>query len=157
MSKDITNMIIEYIENDKLTDKLTDGLELKDMFRKKIKMDASDMKYRLKELVSNHIREHQQPIDSSLKLNSTKIRGGGSVIANDTLKANTRGTARENFLQNDIYTTTNESSYLTVTNMDSKSLILNAIIPLDLRWHIEWNNAAHTQIIVVSWSHWENE
>jgi hypothetical protein len=150
--KDIAHLIAEYVNNDTSLD----GLELKEMYFKKIRLDCNSVRESLKKLISSHIQNNVQPEHNELKIDPLCVYGTSKVTLIETSKSRVLDLKQLEKLENDIYTysTPERLSYLTVTDGACKNLICNAIIPLDLKWRLDWSNVDKGYVIVVSWAHW---
>lgn len=132
MAHDVAKLIWEMAKEDKSMD----GRELKDLFLKKIVMDATDLKKKLKSLVEQQIKSEMQPFNTELTLNKTAIFGG---TANRVVHRGELGKYTY-MVNNDVYY---------INNLETQMLIDAAIVPLDLKWKLDYNNN-----VVVSWKHW---
>ena len=72
MSKDIASIIFDLIKNDRTLE----GLELKEMYKRKIKNDAEDLRTALKDLIADRIKTSYQPLNNKLELCDDMILGG---------------------------------------------------------------------------------
>lgn len=152
MASDVARLIIEYLNSDKSLD----GLELKEMFKKKIKIDADHVREKLKRLVSNHIANNVQPVHNTLVLHSDIIMGGGNVQFDEFSIASTPP-GRVGELQKDVCTLKAAFNYITIKNPESRKLIQDAIVPLDLKWTVEYKKEYKCYVLIVNWAHWHDE
>lgn len=153
MSNDIANLIWQFAKNDKSLD----GLELQQMYKKKIKIDADEQRGNLKKIIADHIKKKLQPINTKIVLDDDQIIGGLANSRKHEIRPN-RGTnmtpEKKAKLDENIYAyQANEFRYIEVTNQASQMLIKCAIIPLNLKWKLQ-NDYNNTSNIEVSWGHW---
>ena len=153
MSRDVARLIWKLSKEDKNLD----GLELQAMYKKKIKIDADMQREKLKNLVSNFIKNNYQPVKSKTILSSDVIVGGTATSTKHQIHPN-RGDQmspeKRAGLDENIYAYKSSSfDYVEVTNRESQNLIKYAIVPLSLNWKLEnpynWNSN-----IEISWDHW---
>ena len=154
MAKDVGRVIWELAK----ADKTLDGLELQAMYKKKIKIDSDAQREKLKEIVSEFIKNNYQPVQSKMKLTDDLIIGGRTK-GNKTYKIRpNRGAALSPQqiaeLETNIYAyKASDFDYVEVTVRESKNLIKYAIIPLNLNWELESCGNYYSNFII-SWNHW---
>ena len=144
MANDVAKIIWKMAKDDKSLD----SLSLKDLFHKKIEMDADDLRMKLKDIVATQIKTEIQPFKSEITLSSstksiTYIFGATAVSSR---KQQTMVVPEQY-----VYRNVGSSGELLyeITNSDTQMLIDKAIIPLDLKWKLDYTNN-----VIVSWKHW---
>lgn len=150
--RNLAKMIWEIAKNDKTLD----GLELQEMYKKKIRIDADDQKEKLKKIVADYIKGNYQPVKTSIILANDMITGGVAQYTQHQLRPNSgppMPEERRTELNNNIYAYKYQFGYIEVTNRESQNLIKYAILPLGLKWKLNTMNGYNSQI-VISWDHW---
>jgi hypothetical protein len=150
--RNLAKMIWEIAKNDKTLD----GLELQEMYKKKIRIDADDQKEKLKKIVADYIKGNYQPVKTSIVLENNGIIGGMATYTQHQLRPNSgppMTEERRTELNNSIYAYKHQFGYMEVTNRESQNLIKYAILPLGLKWKLQSWNGYNSQI-VISWDHW---
>jgi hypothetical protein len=138
MASDVARLIVKYLQESKSLD----CEELKDLFKQKKEQDAYDLRNNVKRQVSSYIKANVQPNKTSMVIN---------VSTPGCVARYMRKLPHSN--SEDMYTFSINDIEHIVTNLESKTLIKEAIVPLDLKWKVR--NVDH--YIEVSWSHWDTE
>lgn len=134
-------------------DKDLDGLALRDMYKKKIRIDADEQREKLKGLVADHIQKNYQPVKNKMVLTNDMIIGGTANKETHKIRDGMTQEQRER-LDNSIYAYKSSNfDYAEVTNRESRNLIKYAIIPLDLKWKLQTPHNWSSNI-EISWDHW---
>lgn len=150
--RNLAKMIWEMAKNDTLLD----GLELKEMYKKKIKLDADAQRVLLKKIVSDYIKSNYQPVKTKISLSNEMISGGMANCVTHSFRPNSgppMSAEKKQELEDNIYAYKYTFGFIEVTNRESQNLIKYAIIPLGLKWKLV-NASGYNSPIEISWDHW---
>ena len=138
MSNDVAKIIYTMSKRDANMD----GLELKELFRKKVDCDSENLKKTLRTFIEQKIKSEIQPFYSELSLSGTQMQSNYIFGGQASVKLASSCPEKYKFRKpnSDIYE---------VVNSETKMLIDKAIIPLDLKWRLGYGNE-----VIVSWTHW---
>jgi hypothetical protein len=150
MSKDIGRVIWDMAKSDKTLD----GKNLREDFFKKIELDKDLIRESLREKVLDHIKMKIQPFNTYIILNDANMMFGSMPNTKMTYITNDNREMLENDAKTNRYLKKDRGisgdAYFEIVNSETKYLIDNAILPLNLEWSI------NKGYITVSWSHWLN-
>ena len=149
MSKDIGQVIYNLAK----ADITFDGRNLMEDFFKKVELDKKLLKEQVRDIVSNHIKTEIQPFNTYIVLKEDYgIIGCFPTIETINITNDNENEldnlAKENHYMKKV---TKERCYVQILSSDTKYLIDNAIIPLNLQWSLssKWGGP-----IIISWDHW---
>lgn len=124
------------------------NMELKAIYNKKLSHEKRALRQLVKDTVANHIQTTPQSFASNLHLVGTmKIIGYTATVKKYRNDDHTRP-----YDPNNIYMVKiDETFYYEVINQETKFLIENVLIPLDLKWKIN----EYEKTLQLSWDHWK--
>ena len=110
-------------------------------------MDCNELRKKLKGIVEEFIKTHQQSVNTSITLNDKMISGGTSHSYKTVFSEIVSD-------KDNIYVTNHRGRYTEICDKPSKMLIKHAILPLKLKWHVCTVNSS-TAFIEINWDHWD--
>lgn len=147
MSKDIGQVIWELAKSD-----ITfDGRNLMEDFLKKVELDKRLLREKIRDLVLNHIKTKIQPFNTYITIGEDVIGHSPNSeifeITNDNREELENSSKTNHYMKK----SSNGEYYTEIISSDTKYLIDNAIIPLNLEWSLagKWSST-----LIVSWGHW---
>ena len=138
--------LAQMIYNIAKEDKNFHGLQLQELYKKKIQLDIDNQRDTLKKVVEKFIMNNYQAGDETKITLDDDMVTGGTAIYNPTDED-----VNNIFVSDDDYSTKN----LKVTNLKSQNLIEHAIIPLGLKWRLKRIDKFQVALIKISWDHWD--
>ena len=145
MAHDVAKLIWEISKNDKSFE----GLSLKELYKKKRRIEQDEMRSNLSKLVSDFIKENPTTKCSMTIHKNSAILGTGGLVY---VKIRSLDTNFNPEITTSIFSQKiDDTTWFCVTNNDSKSLIEEGFIPLDFKWSI---NTFHS-CFNISWEHWD--
>jgi hypothetical protein len=129
--------------------------ELKEFYFKKCKMDKEHNTILLKDIVYNHIKNNVQPENNTLELYDYRKSINGVTIEN--FAKCKREEVSKSYPDDVEFIFIYDSYEYIVKDMQTRSLIENAILPLGLKWYVRYYHSYSILAIVITWDHWENE
>lgn len=150
MSKDIGNFIWELAKSDRTFE----GKNLKDDFLKKINLDKILIREKLRDMVLNHIKTETQPFNTYIILDATNDIFGRTVNFDIHYITDQNRENLDNITKGSHYfrkqMCAGGEAYVEILNSQTKYLIDNAIVPLNLEWSIRFSERQ----MIISWAHW---
>lgn len=151
MANDIGHVIWELAKSD-----ITfDGRNLMNDFFKKIELDKRIIREKLRDMVLNHIKTKIQPFNTYITLEKDNdIFGSFPKVQIFEIDDNNRDELETLSKTNHYLKKCDKhvrECYIEIINSDTKYLIDNAIIPLNLTWSTTeiWGGK-----LIISWDHW---
>lgn len=141
MANDVAKIIWNMAKNDKSFE----GLTLKETYNKKKQIESNEIRKKLFDIISDHIKKNPTT-SNTLMLSNCGLRGINPIF--EKKRVGEVNDVRTNEMK--CFDKKDNSVFFEVTNEESKNLIKEGFIPLDLKWNIDTMYNTFT----VSWGHW---